>query len=111
MLGSPDEAWVLAARPVLRSNKAAVKIPRGRAISRKGSNAERKGYSTGNRLLLGWLHGWGGKLQRELPAPAGLPSAMEGVALLQHLAARSRHSVAVQAASGMRDDAPAPRRR
>jgi hypothetical protein len=38
MLGSPDEAWVLAARPVLRSNKAAVIILRGRAISRKGSN-------------------------------------------------------------------------
>src|SRR5438876_4870587 len=106
MLGPPDDAEVLAARPFSRSNKAAVKILCGRAISRKGSNAERQGYPDGDRLLSGRLHGWGGKLQRELPTPAGLPSAMESVALLQHLAARSRHPVAVQAASRMRDDAP-----
>src|SRR5208282_3765661 len=102
MLEHPDEAWVLAARPVFRSNKAAVKIPRGRAISRKGSNAERKGYSAGDRLLSGRLHGWGRKLQCKFSTPARLPSAMESVALLQHLAARSRHPVAIQAASGMR---------
>src|SRR5688572_23728768 len=104
MLEHPVEALILATRP-LRPNKVAVTIRRGRAISRKGSDARSQSHPLGDRLLSGRFHGWGRKLQRELPTESRLRDTLESFAVLQHLATRPRNPVAIQATPGMRNDA------